>query len=182
MTYLIAQATEIPLATVFGSAGLAAQLVGPLFRGRNAMLSMQLGAVCAYATSYALLGQTTAAATCLTGAFQTALVLSVGDRPWTAKAGLIFLPVVLILGALTFAGLPTVFAVVASCLTMIGRLQTNALAMRRIQLTATPFGALHDVLAEAWPALAGTFATFAVGFAALRREERRHGRNAHAFQ
>lgn len=172
MTHLLAQVAEIPPATVFGSAGLATQLIWPLFRNRRTILGMQFGAVCAYAASYALLGQATAAATCLTGALQTALVLAVGNRPWMPKVGLAFLPVVLALGALTYAGPPTLFAVAASCLTMIGRLQRDALAMRTIQLSATPFGALHDLFAAAWPALAGTFVTFAVGFAALRRERR----------
>ena len=172
MTHLIAHVAEIPLAIVFGSAGLATQLVWPLFRSRRTILGMQLGTVCAYATSYALLGQATATATCLTGALQTALVLAFGNRPWMPRVGLVFLPVVLAIGVFTYAGLPTLFAVAASCLTMIGRLQRDALAMRRIQLSATPFGALHDLVAAAWPALAGTLVTFAVGFAALRREHR----------
>ncbi|RYH11395.1 YgjV family protein [Tropicimonas sp. IMCC6043] len=172
MTTLIAHVTEIPPATMFGAAGLAAQLVWPFFRTRERILTIQLGASCSYATSYALMGQDTATAVCLTGAIQTTLALLAGGRPWLARMGYVFLPFVLGIGVLTYSGLPTLFAVAACCLVMIGRLQADTLQMRRIQLTASPFGAMHDVMVGAWPCLAGAFVTFAIAFTAFRRERR----------
>jgi len=157
-------------APVFGLAGLAAQLAWPLFKTRERMLGVQLGAACCYAASYALIGQATATALCLTGAIQTTVALLAGDRPWLSRMGYGFLPVVLALGALTWSGLPTLFALAACCLTMIGRMQADTARMRGVQLTASPFGAAHDATVGAWPCLAGAFLTFTVAAAALRRE------------
>jgi hypothetical protein len=173
MIALFTHVVEVPVATIFGTAGLAAQLVWPLLRSRERILGVQLGAACSYAASYALMGQETAAAICLTGAIQTALALLAGDRPWLSRLGYVFLPVVLAIGVLTYAGIPTIFAVTACCLVMVGRIQSDTLRMRRIQLTASPFGATHDLLVGAWPCLAGAFVTFTIAFTAFRRERRR---------
>ncbi len=172
MTPLIAEVADIPLAPLFGTAGLAAQLIGPLFRNRETILTVQLGATCCYAASYALFGQQTATAVCLTGAIQTTVALLAGNRPWLKWMGYVFLPLVLGAGALTFSGLPTLLAVMACCLVMIGRLQADTLRMRSVQLMAAPFGAAHDLLTGAWPCLAGACATFAIALTALRRERR----------
>ena len=172
MTPLLAQITELPMATLFGAAGLTAQLAWPWLRRREAILIVQLGAACSYAASYALMGQDTAAAVCLTGALQTMVALLAGDRPWLARMGYGFLPVVLGIGFLTYSGLPTLFAVTASCLVMIGRLQADTLRMRAIQLSASPFGATHDLLTGAWPCLAGAVVTFSFAFTAFLREWR----------
>lgn len=172
MTFLIDQAAALPLATLFGTAGLAAQLVWPLFRSRETMLTVQLGASCCYAASYFLMGQQTGTAVCLTGAIQTTVALLAGDRPWLGKMGYVFLPIALAIGMLTFSGLPTILAVTACCLIMIGRLQSDTLRMRRIQLCAAPLGATHDILIGAWPCLAGALAAFSIAFTALRREQR----------
>jgi hypothetical protein len=172
MSALIAQTAEIPLATVFGSAGLVAQLVGPLFRSRETMVTVQLAAACSYAASYALMGQETATAVCLTGATQSAVALLAGNRRGLGKLGYFFLPVVLSIGVLTFSGLPTLFSVAACCLVMIGRLQADTLRMRGIQLTAAPLGATHDALIGAWPGFAGACVTFAIALTAFVRERR----------
>ncbi len=172
MTSLIEHAADVPLAPLFATAGLAAQLVWPLFRKRETMLSVQLGASCCYAATYALLAQQTATAICLTGAIQTSVALLAGDRRWLRKLGYVFLPAVLAIGALTYAGLPTILAVTACCLTMIGRLQSETLAMRRVQISATPFNATHDILIGAWPCVAGALVTFCIAFSALHREQR----------
>ena len=134
------------------------------------MLTIQLAGTCSYATSYALLGQDTATAVCLTGAIQTTVALLAGSRSSMACAGYLFLPFVLLIGALTFSGPATVLAVTACCLTMLGRMQSDALRMRGVQLSASPFGAAHDVVVGAWPNLAGAILSFTVAFLAFRRE------------
>ena len=60
---------------------------------------------------------------------------------------------------------------------MIGRMQSDTLRMRGVQLTASPFGAAHDVVVGAWPALAGALISFTIAATAFRRElkSRRHG-------
>lgn len=172
MTTLFATDAMPQLATFFGCAGLAAQLVWPLFKRRERILTVQLGAACCYAASYALMGQQTGTAVCLTGAIQTTVALLGRDSRVLDTLRLAFLPVVIGIGALTYAGIPTILAVTACCLVMIGRMQADTLRMRSIQLTAAPFGAAHDVLIGAWPCLAGALAAFAIAAAAFRRERR----------
>jgi hypothetical protein len=173
MSHIATILSDPAAAPAFGLAGLAAQMVWPLFRRRETMLTIQLGAACCYAAGYFLLGQETATAVCLTGATQTTVALLAGDRPWLGRVGLAFLPAVIVAGVLTFSGLPTVFSVTACCLVMIGRLQADTLRMRGLQLTATPFGAAHDACVGAWPAFAGALLSSAIATVALRREMRR---------
>ena len=175
MITLLAQVCETPLATAFGVSGLAAQLAWPLFRTRESMLTIQFGASCSYAASYALMEQHTATAVCLTGAMQTSVALLAGDRPWLSRMGYVFLPAVLAIGAMTYSGLPTILMVTACCLVMIGRMQSDLLRMRGVQLTASPFGAAHDVAVGAWPCLAGALVSFTIAFAGFRRELRGRG-------
>ncbi|WP_425053597.1 YgjV family protein [Psychromarinibacter sp. S121] len=170
MIDLTAHMTASQMAPVFGIAGLAGQLVWPLFRKRGSILITQLAAACCFGTSYALMGQQTGAAVCLTGAMQTTVALLAGDRPWLSRMGYVFLPAVLAIGALTWSGLPTLFAVTACCLVMVARLQADTLRMRRVQLTAAPFGMAHDTLIGAWPCLAAALLSFGIAASAYRRE------------
>lgn len=173
MTIAVANLIDPAAAPIFGMAGLAAQVAWPLFRKRDTMLTVQLAASCSYATSYALMGQQTATAVCLTGAIQTTVALLAGDRSWFGRMGYAFLPMVLVIGTVTYAGPQTLLAVTACCLTMIGRMQSDTLRMRGVQLMASPFGAAHDVVIGAWPCLAGALVSFTTAITAFRRELRR---------
>jgi len=170
MSHIVTNLIDPAAAPIFGIVGLAAQVAWPVFRSRETMLTVQLGATCSFATSYALMGQETATAVCLTGAIQTTVALLAGDRPWLNRMGYVFLPLVLAIGLFTYSGLTTILAVTACCLTMIGRLQTDTLRMRGVQLTASPFGAAHDFVAGAWPCLAGALISFSIAATAFRRE------------
>ena len=160
-------------APYFGIAALAARMTAPLFARRETILIAQLTASCCSAASYALMGQQTAAGVCLIGATQTTVALIAGERSWQANMGYVFLPIALAVSALTFSGLPTILAAMACCLMMIGRMQQDLMRMRRIQLCACPFGAAHDIVVEAWPALAGALMSFAIALIAFRREVKR---------
>ena len=173
MTILTAYASDTSIAAVFGAVGLASQLVWPVFRDRKLILTIQLGGSCAYAASYSAMDQETAAAVCLAGAIQTTVAMFAGDRPWLNSMGYVFLPVVLFLGVATYSGLPTVLAITASSLIMIGRMQADTLRMRGVQLSALPFGAAHDVVVGAWFGLAGAVTSFVIAFFALRQEQSR---------
>lgn len=173
MTLAIASLIDPSAAPLFGAAGLAARVVSPLFSQRDQILTAQLAASCLFAASYALMDQQTATSVCLIGATQTTLALIAGDRPWLNRMGYVFLPAVLVMGAATFSGLPTILAVTACCLMMIGRLQQDLMRMRGIQLCSCPFGAAHDIVVGAWPCLAGAILSFAIAAAAFRRERNR---------
>lgn len=172
MTYETLTSYEPSAALAFGTAGLVAQLMWPMFKARESMLTVQLVASCCYAASYALIEQTTAAAVCILAGIQITIALLAGDRPWLRSMGYVALPMVLAIGVATYSGLPTIFAVMASTMNILGRLQVDTLRMRCIQLGASPFGAAHDVATAAWPNLAGAILSFAIAVAAIRREFR----------
>ncbi len=173
MTAIVQNLIDPSAAPLYGTAALAARMVSPLFTCREKILTAQLGSSCLFAASYAVMDQRTATSVCLIGAIQTTVTLIAGDRAWLNRMGYVFLPVVLVLGAVTYSGLPTLLAVTACCLMMIGRLQQDLMRMRGIQLASGPFGAAHDALVGAWPALFGALLSFAIASIAFRRELKR---------
>jgi len=170
MSGILAQFADAPLAAAFGTAGLAGQLVWPLFRSRLRILSTQIGIASCYATQYAFLGQWSGAGVCSVGATQSLISLLAGDRPWLRWLGLGFIPLVGLITYLTWSGAASAFAMTACCLVMIGRMQRDTLRMRIIMLCASPFGIGYDLTVGAAPALMGAILSACIGLAALRRE------------
>ena len=170
MTSLTTLSAEVPLAQLFGLAGLAGQLAWPLLRDRNGILTVQVGIAGCYATQYALMDQWSGTGVCLVGATQSLIALVSGERGWLNRMGLGFIPVVIAVSYLTWSGLPSLLAACACCLVMIGRMQRDMLRMRAIMLSASPFGIGHDLVVGAFAALAGAVLSSALGVAALRRE------------
>lgn len=170
MICLTILSTEVPLAPVFGLAGLAGQLAWPLLRRRESILATQIAIAGCYATQYALMEQWSGASVCLVGASQSAIALISGDKPWLSRLGFGFIPLVIVLSYLTWNGLPSLLAACACCLVMIGRMQRDMLRMRAVMLAASPFGIGHDVMVGAAAALAGALLSCVIGAAALLRE------------
>ena len=160
---------EIPLAPVFGAAGLAGQIVWPMLKERRHILGAQLGIACCYATQYALMGQGTGMAVCLVGATQTTVALIAGDRPWLSRLGLVFIPLVIALAVATWSGVPTLLATCACTLIMLGRMQRDLLRMRGVMLCAAPFGIAYDLSVGAVPALIGAVLSLTLSALAFRR-------------
>lgn len=167
---------EYPVAAAFGAAGLACQLVWPLFRMRRRILAGQFGAASGYATQYALLDQWSGAGVCTFGATQTAIALLFGERQWLRHLGFAFIPMAGLLSYVMWSGVASAFATVAFCLVVIGRMQRDTLRMRAVILAASPFGISYDLAVGAGPALAGAILSCAIGLIAFRREwlARRH--------
>lgn len=161
---------EHPVAAAFGAAGLACQLVWPLFRMRPRILAGQFGAASGYATQYALLDQWSGAGVCTIGATQAVIAMLVGERPWLRHLGFTFIPLAGLLSYLMWNGTASAFAAVAFCLVVIGRMQRDTLRMRAIMLAASPFGIGYDLAVGAVPALAGAILSCAIGLVAFRRE------------
>lgn len=154
----------------FGMAGLAGQIVWPLFKTRRAILTAQMINAAFFATQYGLMGQTTAMSVCLIGASQSLTALIAGDRRWLARLPAAFLPVVWVMGVLTWSGLPTLLAVMACTLIMLGRMQQDVVRMRAVMLAAAPFGITHDITVGAIPALIGALLSASLSARALRHE------------
>ena len=152
-----------------GVVGLLAQLTWPLLHTRRGILSVQAAIGLGYGTQYALLGAWSGAAVAWLGGVQTLLVLFLGAHHMRSVAIGVF-PVLLLLGTATWSGIPTLLALTASGLTMLGRMQQDTLRLRRLQLAAAPIGAAHDFYVGALAAFAGAVASAVIAALALRRE------------
>lgn len=163
---------ENPLATAFGVAGLACQLVWPLFRAHRRIMAVQLGIGTGYSIHYALLGAGSGAGVAALGAAQTAIALVAGQRSWLRWVGLGFLPLVAAICWTTWSGAASLCAFAAVTLIMVGRMQADTVRLRAFLLAAAPFGMGYDVLVGAAPALAGGIASAMIAVVALNRELR----------
>lgn len=157
------------IALLPGAVGLIAQLTWPLMRTRRSILTVQAAIGIGYGTQYALLGAWSGAAVAWLGGAQTLLVLFLGAAH-TRTIALGVFPTLLVIGASTWNGVPTVLALIACSLIMLGRLQQDTLRLRKLQLAAAPAGAAHDLFVGALPALAGAVASAVIASLALRRE------------
>jgi len=163
---------ENPVATAFGTMGLLCQLIWPLLRNHRAIIAVQFGIGADYSIHYALLDAWSGACVAGLGATQSASVYALGDRSWFRWAGLIFLPIVVVICYATWSGLSTLFAFAAVTLTMVGRLQSDTLRLRILLLAAAPFGMGYDILVGAAPALIGAIISATIAAAMLHREVR----------
>ena len=161
-----------PVASAFGVAGLAFQLTWPLFRRRRTIMSMQFGIAASYSTQYALIGAWSGAGVAGLGATQSAIALLAGDRPWLRQVSIAFLPVAAVICYATWHGLPSVLALTAMTLIVLGRMQRDTLQVRILLLSAAPFGMAHDILVGATPALIGGVVSALIAVAMLAREVR----------
>lgn len=164
---------EQPVAAAFGVAGLACQLIWPLFSERKTMLGVQMGIGTNYGAQYALLDAWSGAGVCALGALQTLIAFLAGDCPWLRWLGLACLPVVLLIGALTWSGVSSFFALTACSIVMLGRLQKDEIRLRKFMLAAAPFGMSYDLSVGAAPALIGACVSATLAATMLRREIRK---------
>ena len=161
-----------PAATAFGAAGLACQLAWPLFRSQRKILAVQFGIGADYSAHYALMDAWSGAGVAAIGATQTAVTIIAGDRPWLRWMGLVFLPVVTVICAVTWCGIASLFALAAVSLIMVGRMQGDTLRVRLFMLAAAPFGMGYDIVIGSVPALIGGIVSATIAVAMLVREIR----------
>jgi len=172
MDAFVALVEENPLAVAFGVLGLFCQLIWPIFRARRAIMTAQFGIGADYSAHYALMGAWSGAGVAAIGATQTALTIIAGDRPWLRWTGLVFLPIVTVICAVTWAGIASLFALAAVSLIMIGRMQGDTLRVRIFLLAAAPFGMGYDIAVGSVPALIGGIVSATIAVTMLAREFR----------
>jgi Bacterial inner membrane protein len=147
----------------FAMAGLAAW---PLFRTRNTMLAVQLGALIVLSLHYALLGITTAATVNTLGAVQIGASLLIGTKPRLRWIGYALAATMVASSAVTWQGLVSALAAIGMAVVAIGRVQTSASIMRIIVLAGSPFWFAHDLLIKS-PVAAADALSLTVGLGAL---------------
>ena len=172
MNAFVTLVEENPLAVAFGALGLFCQLVWPLFRARRAIMTAQFGIGADYSAHYALMDAWSGAGVAAIGATQTAVTIIAGDRPWLRWMGLVFLPVVTVICAVTWCGIASLFALAAVSLIMVGRMQGDTLRVRLFMLAAAPFGMGYDIVIGSVPALIGGLVSATIAVAMLVREIR----------
>jgi hypothetical protein len=161
---------ESPLAAAFGAAGLLCQLIWPIFRARKSIMTAQFGIGADYSMQYALLEAWSGAGVAGLGAMQSALAFFGGERSWFRNTGIVFLPVVGVIGYVSWSGIESLFALTAVTLIMLGRMQSDTLRLRSLLLAAAPFGIGYDIIVGALPALIGGIVSAIIASVMLARE------------
>jgi hypothetical protein len=141
-------------------------------RTRRAILRMQSGIGLGYGTQYALLDGWSGAFIAWLGATQNLTLLLDRRDHLRPVIGYFFLPVVGLACALSWSGLPSLFAFCACGLVMLSRLQRGTIRLRAMQLMAAPFGIAYDLSVGAMPALCGALISAAIAALALTLEIR----------
>lgn len=172
MNSLLAILQQNPAAAVFGATGLACQFVWPLFRQRRAIISAQFGIGASYSLHYAFIDAWSGAGVAGLGAAQSAIAFLAVGRPWLRWVGVVCLPVVAAICYATWSGLPTILALAAVTLVIVGRMQRDTVQLRALLLAAAPFGMAYDVVVGAAPALVGGVVSATVAGFMLARDIR----------
>ena len=126
--------------------GAVCMMAWPLFATRSSMLTVQLGIGVSFSIHYALLSAETAAAGNAVGAMQILLALLSSGTTRLRWISYIPIPLMLVLGALTWNGPGSLFATVGTVVLALGRAQLDAGRLRKFVMVGTVFWLVHDLL------------------------------------
>jgi hypothetical protein len=136
----------LTLPSLFGVVAVAAVLLWPFASRRRLVLLVQCIGSSAFAVHFVLLGAETAAVASCIALIQllAAAVVQSRLRLWLiyGASGL----TLLCLTAMTWHGLPSVFASIGSLLAMVARLQQSTVRMKVAFLASGPFWAIHNFI------------------------------------
>ena len=126
--------------------GAVCLMIWPLFSTRAAILKLQLGVAVSFSLHYMLLGADTAAIGNAIGALQVLLSLffsSTAGLRWLSYAPI---PLMLVLGAVSWNGPSSLFAITGTVFQALGRAQLDEQRLRTLVLIGTGFWLAHDAL------------------------------------
>jgi hypothetical protein len=169
MDRMLAVMAANPAAAVAGFIAMVCFATIPLFRDRRTMLLAYIGNNLGFALHYALLGHWTAVAMNGLMGVQTVVAIMLVRRPKLCWAYYALMPVLGLASAVTWQGLPSLLAAAAAAVSTIGRMQTNAAALRVLLLASTPFWAAHDLIVGSVPGLIADLLSMAIGTTMLLR-------------
>ncbi|AWK87339.1 YgjV family protein [Azospirillum thermophilum] len=142
-----------PLAHAIGIAGMLGGMAWPLFRGRVAMLLVQLVPSICFGVHFALLGSPTGALMNVLSGLQILAAIPLGSRPAFRIVYLLILPVIAAVMALSWSGLPSLFAAAGTALVSLSRYQTAVPPFRLFMLMALPCWFGHNFLVGSVPGM-----------------------------
>ncbi|WP_431855107.1 YgjV family protein [Azospirillum sp.] len=161
-----------PLAQGIGLAGTACGMSWPLFRSRIGMLLVQLATNLLFALHFALLGAETGCAMNLLAAAQVAAAVPLGTRPGFRLVYLGVLPFIAAGVALTWNGLPSLFAALGFGVVSVARYQTAVRPFRLIMAVALPCWFGHNLLVGSVPGMLSDVVGMTLNLAMLVRPRR----------
>ncbi len=150
--------------------GIAAALcltAAPIFKSRQMILYAQLGAGLCFAAHYAGLGIAVAAAVNVLGSVQTLAALRAAQSPAMNRLGYALIVLMALVCLAFWQGPISAFSLAAMTLIALARMQTQELRLRLLLLAGGAFWTIHDVVGEAWIALAADIGAVTMGVLAL---------------
>jgi hypothetical protein len=164
------------VANLLGACGILANFAWPLFHRRESMLAAQAAGCVFFTAHFALIDATTGAVMATFAGLQALAAIPLGARPGFRVVYLLTLPLTAAALAVTWHGLPSLFAAIGLTLTSLGRYQIVVLRFRTLILASIPAWALHNVLVGSIPGLLSDALTLASGgwvlLSAYQRERR----------
>ncbi len=158
------------VAQLVGLCGMLGGMLWPFFRSRQAMLLVQLVPCLGFALHFAMVGAPTAAALNGLAALQVLAALALGTWPAFRLVYLLILPVIAAVMAVTWTGLPSVFAAAGMALISLARYQTRVAVFRGTMLVALPCWFVHNCLVGSIPGMVSDLTGMAVNAWMLLRE------------
>jgi hypothetical protein len=126
--------------------GAVCLMTWPLFSTRASMLAVQLGVAVSFTLHYMLLQADTAAVGNAIGALQILLSLFFSSAARLRWVSYMPIPLMLVLGAVTWNGASSLFATTGTVFLALGRAQLDERRLRTLVLVGTGFWLVHDTL------------------------------------
>jgi hypothetical protein len=150
------------LATIFGYAGVLANLSWPLMKRRSHLLAGQVLACCFMFSHFMLLGAYTGAAVMGVAGFQAALAIPLGLKPKFKRiymASFLLTPLVCFA---TWQGAQSIFSSLALAIVCVANFQLNQVHQRALLITAIFAWFAHNVMVGSVPGLISNTLAFVV--------------------
>lgn len=149
-------------ATIFGYAGVLANLCWPLMKSRQYLLAGQVLACCFMFIHFILLGAYTGAAVMGVAGFQAALAIPLGLNPNFKRiyiASFLLTPLVCFA---TWQGAQSVFSSLALAIVCVANFQLNQVHQRTLLITAIFAWFAHNIMVGSVPGLISNALAFVV--------------------
>jgi hypothetical protein len=144
---------EAPLANTLGLLGAICGAVWPLFRTRRNMLLAQLMIAVFFSAHYLIVGAYTGALVNMLAGLQALAAIPLGHRPEFRRIYILTLPLLAAGVAVTWSGMPSVFAALGMVLVSLGRYQVDPMRFRLLLFASIPFWMGHNLLVWSIPGL-----------------------------
>jgi hypothetical protein len=156
------QIDQATLATIFGYAGVAANLCWPLMRQRTYLLAGQVIACMLMLIHFVLLGANTGAAIMGVAGVQASLAIPLGFSPKFKYIYLLSLLLTPVVCFFTWQGYQSIFSSLALAIVCVANFQLNQVHQRAILITAIFAWAVHNFMVGSTPGLVSNTLAFII--------------------